>query len=360
MIEKETLRGILSQRNGELFQAFTKTEQKVKKEILDHLSQDGFTSHGASHSANVERKIDELVPTPVKESLTSIEIYLLLSAVYLHDIGMASRDFSGQSIAEIRSTHHVRSRSTIIEKYLDLYLEESIAFRIADICLAHGLHSLDEFEDMDYIDGYGDIRLKFIMALLRIGDLLDWSKSRAPIITSDLLKIGGDSYKYWIQHSFVDSIRCDNVKYQIDINGIPKGRWSKSLLVEIQTWAQNEIEIVSNILAQNQMPYAKVNLKFQKYKYQEYSPDRVGKNPFQFLLSYSDDTRDLYFGREQELHKFIQDLFSHNYLFLLGESGIGKTSFVKAGVMPVLEELSMKFLYQAFEKLPDSIPMTSA
>src|ERR1700748_857329 len=58
-----------------------------------------FTTHGKLHSERVERNLDSLT-RPLKEPLTAEEIFILLSACYLHDIGMQLIDDS-----EARSRH---------------------------------------------------------------------------------------------------------------------------------------------------------------------------------------------------------------------------------------------------------------
>ncbi|PKN37936.1 MAG: hypothetical protein CVU62_09455 [Deltaproteobacteria bacterium HGW-Deltaproteobacteria-2] len=345
MIEEQSLRYYLTEKNSSLFEMFRRTEDKVSKDVLDYLSQEGFTGHGRTHCETIERKLNEFLPINFKKNMSAIEIYLLLNSIYLHDVGMLERDYPGQSIFEIRSLHHQRSKKIIKGRYKDFFLEESTCFRIADISYAHGVSDLNEFDEIDYIDGYGDIRLKLLMALLRIGDVLDWAKSRAPILTKEILKVGSDSCKYWIDHNFIESIKCDSNSFQLEIIGIPRGKWSKDKLSEIQNWFQRELDILSPIFESNGLSYKKVNLKIQKYKLKEYTPERAGKNPFQFLLSYNNESRDLYFGRQKELTNFIENIFTNRYLFLLGESGIGKTSFIQAGLIPIFEELEIKPIY---------------
>jgi hypothetical protein len=345
MIEEHSLRHYLTEKDYSLFETFRRTEDKVCKDVLDYLSQEGFTSHGRVHSENIERKLNEFLPSQFKKEMSAMEIYLLLNSIFMHDIGMMDRDYPLQSIFEIRSSHHQRSKKIIIQKYKDFFLEESLSFRIADISYAHGLSNINDYDEFDYIDGYGEIRIKLLMALLRIGDILDWAKGRAPILAKEFLKVSSDSCRYWLEHSFIESIKCDNKSFQIEISGVPRGKWSQEKLGEIQEWFQKEIDILSQIFQSNGLSYKKVDLKIHKYKLKEYTPARMGKNPFQFLLSYNNESRDLYFGRHKELTDFIENIFSNRYMFLLGESGIGKTSFIQAGLVPIFEELEIKPIY---------------
>jgi NAD-dependent SIR2 family protein deacetylase len=70
----------------------------------------------------------------------------------------------------------------------------------------------------------------------------------------------------------------------------------------------------------------------------------VAKNPFKFLEAYraqdeAPEDRNWFFGRDQLVQEFSQRLRDQppRALFIAGPSKAGKTSFVRAGLMPVLE-----------------------
>lgn len=83
MIEKNSLRHYLAEKNNSLFQMFIRTEEKVSKDVLDYLSQEGFTGHGRTHSESIERKLNEFLPVQFKQDMSAIEIYLLLNSIYI-------------------------------------------------------------------------------------------------------------------------------------------------------------------------------------------------------------------------------------------------------------------------------------
>jgi hypothetical protein len=61
----------------------------------------------------------------------------------------------------------------------------------------------------------------------------------------------------------------------------------------------------------------------------EYSMKR---NPFKFLDSYTENDRDIFFGRENEIEELYRRVFLSNLVLIYGASGTGKTSLVQCGL----------------------------
>ena len=64
--------------------------------------------------------------------------------------------------------------------------------------------------------------------------------------------------------------------------------------------------------------------------------DRVG--PFRGLLPFGEHHHPLFFGREQEISSFVERVRESPVLPIVGSSGVGKSSFVQAGVIPRMRE----------------------
>jgi hypothetical protein len=61
------------------------------------------------------------------------------------------------------------------------------------------------------------------------------------------------------------------------------------------------------------------------------------RNPFPGLRPFDADESDLYFGREEETSELLQRLRQTRFVVVLGEGGSGKSSLVRAGLVPALE-----------------------
>ncbi|MFH0902306.1 MAG: protein kinase, partial [Pseudomonadota bacterium] len=61
-------------------------------------------------------------------------------------------------------------------------------------------------------------------------------------------------------------------------------------------------------------------------------------NPFRGLLPFSERHADTFFGRDAEISAFVESMREQVFLPVVGPSGVGKSSFVRAGVVPRLRE----------------------
>jgi WD40 repeat protein/energy-coupling factor transporter ATP-binding protein EcfA2 len=64
---------------------------------------------------------------------------------------------------------------------------------------------------------------------------------------------------------------------------------------------------------------------------------RSHENPFPGLRPYESSDADLFFGREDQVHELLTRLRKVRFLAVLGSSGCGKSSLIRAGLLPPLE-----------------------
>jgi hypothetical protein len=78
----------------------------------------------------------------------------------------------------------------------------------------------------------------------------------------------------------------------------------------------------------------------------------VGPRPFET------EDRDRFFGRTRELEELLSLIIAHRAVLVYAQSGAGKTSLLKAGVIPRLEEQAYKVLPPArvHDLLPADLP----
>jgi hypothetical protein len=81
------------------------------------------------------------------------------------------------------------------------------------------------------------------------------------------------------------------------------------------------------------------------------------EHPWVGLESFSDEARGYFFGRDAEVAELLQRLRLDSMLVLFGSSGLGKTSLLRARLVPKLEKLGdrpalYRIRYRAGEKFP--------
>jgi WD40 repeat protein/energy-coupling factor transporter ATP-binding protein EcfA2 len=67
-------------------------------------------------------------------------------------------------------------------------------------------------------------------------------------------------------------------------------------------------------------------------------PEYDARCPFRGLLSFNAKSKEFFFGREREIEELEQKLNKSNFLAVMGASGSGKSSIVRAGLVPKLLE----------------------
>jgi molecular chaperone DnaK len=72
---------------------------------------------------------------------------------------------------------------------------------------------------------------------------------------------------------------------------------------------------------------------------------RRPKYPYKFLDHFDTEDADLFFGRAHESKLLATKIQTHRLFVLFGDSGVGKTSLVKAGIMPELLEAGIFPIY---------------
>jgi molecular chaperone HtpG len=164
-----------------------------------------FTIHDIRHSDRVISILNWLMVDQLKNALNQYEIFFLLGASILHDIGMANlpallhddKEFQSFMIKKkalglgndeivrdyIRSAHHLRSERFINEKYGDLNIKNGVQAQIIGrICRGHrdNLTNRDLYDNRTMYLSHS-VNVPLLAALLQIADELDLDFERAPM-----------------------------------------------------------------------------------------------------------------------------------------------------------------------------------
>jgi molecular chaperone HtpG len=206
--------------NTELYNSVIKCEKPIKLILQKYITNfPDFTDHSFNHSKDVLQYAEYLLDDTI-DKLTDDEIYVLIMAGYLHDIGMCptktmikeineSDEFkkSGKNFEDyLREIHHEISYKYIIKHWEKLnILNEAYAEAIALVGMGHRVVDILDFDKYkpEYAvkSGKEFICLPFLSCIIRLADELDITNDRTPdLLYDEYLPDNKISKKEWAKH----------------------------------------------------------------------------------------------------------------------------------------------------------------
>lgn len=199
--------------------------QKIKEiaaELLKRIIETfpEYTMPDIGHSERILEILEHILPEDLKNELNGHELFFLASASYCHDIGMINFPSlpipenlkkDAKSIASyIRENHHTRSEAYITSNFKDLRIDDnhqaSIIARIARGHRKEDLHDTKLFEPNRVYKGSA-INVQLLTALIRLGDTLDITFERAPIVVYEHLPLKDPlSMDEWKKHLSISGV----------------------------------------------------------------------------------------------------------------------------------------------------------
>lgn len=217
--------------------------------------------HGLGHIQRVIEYLDKLA-SPVLESMSPVEAFVLLAAAVFHDVGLMLDRFENQklTLSEIRDKHHMLSQQFIKDNHAFFGIDNShVADFVADIAFCHRrrVNIADVFRSTEPVSLLeGSIRPRRLSALLRLADALDCDSRRAPEIISDqLLKHYPDDLPHWQACQLISGVSVDHNAGLIVIDTRYETQEEEELLSWKLTNIYQELESVRDILIASQGPY---------------------------------------------------------------------------------------------------------
>lgn len=229
-----------------------------------------YTDHGRSHSQQVMTILSWLLPADMANPLSAQEMFYLLAAAFLHDIGMLDvvdkvGDLEAQK--QIRDSHHLRSEQYVQEHYQSLGLDKPEADAIGEICRSHRKISIDE-DVNDTPDSQGrPIRMQLLCAAIRIADELDLTAYRAPQIVFDAIRPPQDSISHFEKHLSIGGVGpLDSSEGIIQISATVQTLALEQALRQMEREIQEKLTEVVPIFIQHNLPWKTIKLGLQRRK----------------------------------------------------------------------------------------------
>ena len=168
-----------------------------------------YTDHSELHSMTVIDSCNRLIGKKQMEKLNEDEIFVLLVACYLHDIGMGiqEKDFEdfknklphdgvndkkqNMSMTDFVREYHNEFSGLFVEKYADFFELPSPGHVFAVKQIVRGHRKTDLYDDKEYPSDYklpngNTVCLKYLSALIRLADEIDVVATRNPLVLYDI------------------------------------------------------------------------------------------------------------------------------------------------------------------------------
>lgn len=191
-----------------------------------------FTDHSVSHSESIISLLEQILQPlqTTNQMLTAEEIFILLSAVYLHDIGMQMVIVNGKSAEnltkkeyeEIRKRHAEISADIIMNRTRPELERDDIRLpeipeeylpAIADVAQGHSTACFEKIishlQRHPHTPSNKKIRGDLLSALLLIGDELDLQCRRVDFSETAFYRLSDYSQLHWYKHHYIDFVEIN-------------------------------------------------------------------------------------------------------------------------------------------------------
>lgn len=318
--------------NEDLWHKLNEIWRKAKEGILP--AQRSTIGHeaGLRHVLEVENNLSALIPDNWKGTVCSaIELYLLSAAACLHDIGKV--------IVTTEDHGHV-SWEEIWNRPEDFGLEpDGESQAVAWLVRAHNDRRVDRLPYGSFVvKGSVTVNLPLLAALLCLADTLHCDSTR---VSEQLIKMLGKEAENNLVTKFRRLVRGWNFDQnrKIAVQATARQLSDVDIYYEGFQGLKKEIEPVVPVLRDNGFPYELVprlddsGLKYLTVHRITEQRDLPGMD------FYHEDDADIFKGRDDEIRQLYQTVLTSPITLLVGDSGVGKTSLICAGLFTHLKKL---------------------
>jgi tetratricopeptide (TPR) repeat protein len=259
-----TFQELLQQKKSSLQKRIDIIKENARDNWLRSLEKNGF-----EHSKSVENHLDRLVPDNIKEEFDPAEIFVLLCAVYLHDIGRLSG----------KVNHEKSSFDEIQKNFREYGLDDRYqAGAVAWVCYGHASEDecpLRVIDDRFGVAALGSkpLNLRFLAALLRLADEIDNCYIRVA---------GYPSHRESMRH-LVKFVDIDLIHWSICFQTEPADSSEFKKLNAMQKSIQERLDKLIWVIEPRKLFYNRIELK----------PKPVKPDPQRYLQSVLQEYRTL-------------------------------------------------------------------
>lgn len=259
--------------------------QNVTENLLGEIGafMPDYTLHNMCHVINVLNNISHLIPPEVE--LNRSELILIIYAAALHDMGMLanrdeaeelkkSQDFKkilaeydrdadeSEILSELIRRNHVTRSCEYIDKFKADYAKYKLDFEIDGVDFRTHLKNIIQAHELDVAEldstrypesaliGHDHVNVLYLALLLRLGDILDFDKTRVPLCLLEHKKIKNKvSISEWEKHLSIDGncITDTSIEFQATCHSASTQRHVLDFLAYIEKERKDTMECISRM-----------------------------------------------------------------------------------------------------------------
>jgi HEAT repeat protein len=331
---KESIREAVRQLDEKLWHQLEEVWRKAEEGIQEaQRSPDGH-QQGTAHCLAVEENLSALIPDEWKgDRLTATDLFVLSAAAALHDAGKAGDTLDDHGHVAMRE---VRARAQ------DFGLDEGQAEVVGWIVQAHNDGNLEALPPTPRFLGTAEVDMRTLAALFKLADMLHTEYMR---VSRQVVDFGGARGE-------------DNPKtlFRLRVRG-----WGynspECILIQAVAKDKNDIEIISTgfemmrrdlksiapALQAAGFPHEFALAVDDSYLRQAAEAERRAERAFVGMDFFREADAPRFKGRKEDIERLYRLILSVPVALLVGDSGVGKTSLIHAGLFPLLPKTGWHF-----------------
>ena len=306
----------------------------------------GDTLEGFPHFETVDENLANLiVKTGKVNEFSDMKLFLLGASAYLHDLLKPSSAWGFLS-------HGGKVMQAITDKP-ELYGLDSRAKSIAIgwISAAHSRRNLDNTEwgkvPEEYAVGSEDVELRKLAAIFLLADTLDTTTLRAPEMMRHIHypeKFPDEKTEgKWMARQSITGWYIKEGK--IELQAYPKNAEEQEAVLRAKTMMEEDLSDVKPMLKSFRFP-CELKLEMQDIFLKGKAVAKIHEaTPFKGMDFYGESDVELFKGRETDVRRVEEHIYTYPIILLVGSSGVGKTSLIHAGLFPKLKISGWECIY---------------
>jgi HEAT repeat protein len=308
-----------------------------RKEYQSFQQSNDSSNQGTVHCETVERNIGWLIPDEEKHEIGQFGLFVLSAAACLHDVGKVPLEYA------MYEDHGRESMRRIVDNPKDFGLDDGEALAVGWVVSAHNDGKLNELPEKVSIRGE-DVPVREFAAIFKLADMLDTNYERVPDSVLKMRYPDGNIPPKLTARKAITGWDIDSQNHII-LEAYPKDEIGEETAYTACTLMNEEISSVATALCLLGYP-AEFKLNINPYRIEQGLITESRKDrAFLGMASFTEADASRFRGRGADTQELLGYVTTYPITLLVGESGVGKTSLIQAGLFPKLNGWGWKYAW---------------